>query len=558
MIQLTDQNLYRLLLENQFVKEADLKLAQELAAQKKISLYEAILEKDLISDENLGSFIADYYKLPFANLTKSSISDKLLAVIPEPVAAKQRAIVFEKNKDTLKVATSWPANQEFFDLLNRKTGLKTEIYFATEHDIENSLSLYKKQLQQTFDDLLKDQVDQAKISQSEMPVTQMVDTLIEYAYFDKASDIHIEPTESNTLVRFRIDGFLHDVLKLPRNLHDQIITRIKILSKLRTDEHLSAQDGKLQIKLEKEELDVRISIVPIVEGEKAVLRLLTSHFRQFGLTDLGMSEKDLEKVKKGFEKPFGMILATGPTGSGKTTTIYAILKILNKREQNIATIEDPVEYEIEGLNQIQVNAKTNLTFAEGLRSILRQDPDIIYVGEIRDEETADIAINSAMTGHLVLSTLHTNDAVTSLPRLIDMGIEPFLAASTVNVIIAQRLVRKICDKCKVSYTQKPAELAKYFPKESIKKAFGSGTDLRLFKGKGCPICHSTGYSGRVGIFEILEMSEDLKKLIDQKADSSTLMKQAIKEGMSTMLEDGLLKTQLGITTVDEILRVTSE
>jgi type II secretory ATPase GspE/PulE/Tfp pilus assembly ATPase PilB-like protein len=271
-----------------------------------------------------------------------------------------------------------------------------------------------------------------------------------------------------------------------------------------------------------------------------------------------MDQSSLERVKKGFEKPFGMILATGPTGSGKTTSIYSILKILNVREKNIATIEDPVEYEIEGINQIQVNPKTNLTFPEGLRSILRQDPDIIYVGEIRDEETASIAINSAMTGHLVLTTLHTNDAATALPRLVDMKIEPYLVASTVNIIIAQRLVRKICEKCKFSFTEKAEELGKRFSIELVKKYLGSDAELRLYKGKGCPVCHNSGYWGRVGIFEILEVSEAIKDLIVKKSDSSIISKKAIEEGMKTMFIDGLSKVQLGITTIDEIMRATSE
>ena len=406
--------------------------------------------------------------------------------------------------------------------------------------------------------MLKQQVNAAGKGQSEAPIAKIVDTLIEYAYRSNASDIHIEPEEEHSLVRFRIDGILHDELKLPKELHDQVITRIKVLSSLRTDEHLSAQDGKLQMKLKEEDLDVRVSLVPIVGGEKAVLRLLTSHYRQFGLSDLGMNTLAFNRVKSAIQKPYGMILSTGPTGSGKTTSIYAILKILNVREKNIATIEDPVEYEIEGINQIQVNPKTNLTFAEGLRSILRQDPDIIYVGEIRDEETASIAINSAMTGHLVVSTLHTNDSATALPRLIDMKIEPFLVASTVNVIIAQRLVRKICDRCKFSYQQTAVELKKQTSEALIKKYLGIEGEIRLYKGKGCDVCHLTGYVGRVGIFEVLEVSEAIKDLIVAKADSDTVTKKAVEEGMLTMLEDGLQKVQLGVTTIEEVLRATSE
>lgn len=555
---MTDKDLYNLLLENEILSGQDLKKVQDKATGEKISFYYALIQSDLISDENLGKLIADNLKLPFILLNKVSIPPDLLHTIPETVARIQQTIVFGRTGKALKIATSKPHNREFETQLSKKTGQQVEVYFATPANIREAFSLYKKEIQKTFDELLKQQADEAGKSNSEAPISQMVDTLIEYAYENKASDIHIEPEEGHSLIRFRIDGLLHDVLTLPQNLHDQVITKIKVLSKLRTDEHLSAQDGKLQIKLKEEELDVRVSIVPIVEGEKAVLRLLTSKYRQFGLIDLGMNDVDLNKVKLGFTKPFGMVLSTGPTGSGKTTTIYAILKLLNTREKNIATIEDPVEYDIESINQIQVNPKTNLTFAEGLRSILRQDPDIIYVGEIRDDETADIAINSAMTGHLVLSTLHTNDAATALPRLIDMGIEPFLVASTLNIIIAQRLVRKICEKCKVSFTKSFDEMAKIFSAAGVKKHFGDAKNIRIYHGNGCGVCHATGYTGRVGVFEILVISEEIKKLITQKADADTIAGKAIADGMITMMEDGLDKIQLGITTIEEVMRVTKE
>jgi type II secretory ATPase GspE/PulE/Tfp pilus assembly ATPase PilB-like protein len=307
---------------------------------------------------------------------------------------------------------------------------------------------------------------------------------------------------------------------------------------------------------ETEYVDIRVSILPIVEGEKIVMRLLSTHARQFSLINLGMNESDLKKVTNAFTKSFGMVLSTGPTGSGKSTSIYAILKILNVREKNITTIEDPVEYRIKGVNQIQVNPKTNLTFANGLRSILRQDPNVVFVGEMRDSETAGIGVNAALTGHLVLSTLHTNDAATTLPRLIDMKIEPFLVASTVNVIIGQRLIRKICDMCKSSYTTSEEDLMKQLPPDVIKKHFGAKKEIRLYKGAGCNLCHGTGYSGRVGLFEVLEVTKEIKKLITTKADSDMILKQAIEEGMTTMLDDGLMKASNGLTTIEEVLRVT--
>ena len=349
---------------------------------------------------------------------------------------------------------------------------------------------------------------------------------------------------------------LHDMVQLPINLHDRIVTRIKIVSDLRTDEHMSAQDGKMRFHDDEETMDIRVSILPIVDGEKAVLRLLSTHARQFSLIDLGMSERDLAKLNESILKSFVMILSTGPTGSGKSTSIYAILKIINKREKNITTIEDPVEYRIKGVNQINVNVKTGLTFASGLRSILRQDPNIVFVGEIRDIETAGIAVNAALTGHLVLSTLHTNDAATALPRFIDMKVEPFLVASTVNVIIAQRLIRKICEMCKSSISIPKGKLIKNIPVDIVTKNLGNVPKYTIFKGAGCKICHNTGYAGRIGIFEILEISKKIKALIVGKANSEMIAKQAITDGMTTMLDDGLIKVKKGLTTLEEVLRVT--
>jgi type IV pilus assembly protein PilB len=553
---LSDTELKNILLELGVTDDFQLKKAEEYVAREKTNLYEALIEMDFISDENLGKLIASHINLPYVNLAKTAISKETLELIPELVAKKHGMVAFAHDAAGVKVGTTNPFNQEVFQLLSKKLGEKVEIFFATERDLDNVLHLYHTDLQKSFDNLIKDQVAEAgTASNKSVPIAKIVDLLISYAYEDKASDIHIEPEEFESSVRFRIDGVLHDVLVFSKDLHDQIITRIKVLSKLRTDEHMRAQDSKLQIPMQKENLDVRVSITPIVNGEKAVLRLLSSRSRQFSLIDLGLAEKDLEKVTKAFKSPHGMILATGPTGSGKSTSIYAILKLLNSREKNIATIEDPVEYDIAGINQIQVNTKTNLTFADGLRSILRQDPDIIFVGEIRDGETAGIAINAALTGHLVLSTLHTNDAPTTIPRLIDMNIEPFLVASTVNVIVAQRLVRKICESCRVSNVVPIAELEKKLSKIDIKKLTNDATEARLYSGKGCPVCHNSGYFGRIGIFEVLEMSPAIRELISTKANSDIIRKQAIKEGMTTMYDDGLIKVQNGLTTIEEIIRV---
>jgi type IV pilus assembly protein PilB len=553
---LTNQELFDALSPLGVIDAASLEAALAQATKEDKSLYWVLIEKDLVSDENIGKLIADFLSIPFIELSKTQIDLTLLNIIPEIVARKNTMICFGKDSEGIKVAVANPKNREPITFLEKKTGDRVIVYYATPKDIESAYYYYKKDLQKSFNELLEKQINLKDTD--DKPVAKFVDLLIEYAYANKASDIHIEPLQSISKVRFRIDGILHDVMQFPKNIHDQMISRIKVLSKLRTDEHLSAQDGKLQITLKQEELDVRVSTVPIVEGEKAVLRLLSSRSRQFGLQDLGMGESDLNKIRNAYNKSYGMVLVTGPTGCGKTTTIYSILKILNTREKNISTIEDPVEYEIEGVNQIQVNPKTNLTFAHGLRSILRQDPNIILVGEIRDGETAGIAINAATTGHLVLSTLHTNDAPTALPRLIDMKVEPFLVASTVNIIVAQRLVRKICEKCRQSQVVSKTQLADQFSLPLINKYFSDSTEVRIYQGIGCPVCYKTGYVGRIGIFEVLEVTPAIRELITKGSDSGTIRAMATQEGMTTMIEDGLLKVASGITTLEEILSSAKE
>ncbi len=534
-------------------KFADIEL---YAKNAEVSLEDALVEKNVITDEKLGLLIGDFLKIPFVSLSRIAIDNNVFNTVPERIARKQKVIAFEKVPEGIKLAMANPTNTLLIELLQKKTGSKIIPYLSTDRDIYNTLYIYRKDLQKTMDTLLREVTSKSNTSLVDAPVERIVDLIIKYANQDKTSDIHIEPQEKSSLVRFRIDGVLHDVLVLPKNLHDQVITRIKVLARLRTDEHLTAQDGKMRIKLEDENLDIRVSILPIVEGEKVVLRLLSTHAKQFSLLDLGMSQKDLAVVTKAFSRSFGMVLSTGPTGSGKSTSIYSILKILNIREKNITTVEDPVEYRLKGVNQIQVNVKTGLTFANGLRSILRQDPNIVFVGEIRDNETAGIAINAALTGHLVLSTLHTNDAATTLPRLIDMKIEPFLVASTVNVIIAQRLIRKICDMCKASYTITRETLLQNISAEMIQKHFSDKQELRIYKGMGCKVCHFTGYAGRIGLFEVLEVTAKVKKLILEKEESDIIGKAAVEDGMITLLEDGLDKVIRGVTTIEEVLRVT--
>ncbi|MDO8504750.1 MAG: GspE/PulE family protein [Candidatus Liptonbacteria bacterium] len=391
---------------------------------------------------------------------------------------------------------------------------------------------------------------------NDVPVIELVDLLVAYAYANHASDIHVDPVREGTRLRFRVDGLLRDIfaeVKITAVLQQEIISRIKILSGLRIDEHFLPQDGRFKVKIEDfGDVDVRVSIIPTYYGENAILRILAGT-QNFNLEDLNFSPVDLVKVQKAIKKPYGMILANGPTGSGKTTTLYTILKRLNRPEVSLITLEDPIEYSMDGTTQIQTNSQIGLTFASGLRSILRQDPNIVMVGEIRDAETAGIAVNAALTGHLVLSTLHTNDAATTFPRLIDMGVPPFLVASTINVITGQRLVRTICTKCKVKRSMTKAELlslAEIIPEAKNVESF--------YEGKGCEECDGTGYKGRVGIREVLEVTDDIRQLVMARASSQDIRELAVKDGMTTMLMDGLEKVNLGLTSVEEIIRIIHE
>lgn len=555
---ITDNELKQLLLEHKILDENLFHEIQDYCKNANLPIDRVLVkEKNILTDEKLGEIIAEYIKIPYVRLTKKNITQNILQTIPENYARRQKIIPFEETDDTLRVAFADPRNQQLQELLQHKTGKTIEIYYATEQDIINMHHFYKKDLQKAVNKMLEKATNlSANKTFESVSVIKIVDMIIDYAFQDKTSDIHIEPQEETVLVRFRIDGILHDVLFLPKSLQERVLTRIKVLARLRTDEHLAAQDGKIRLKIFDEYIDIRVSIIPIVDGEKVVMRLLTSQSNQLSLSDLGMNEQDLAKITNAFKKSYGMVLSTGPTGSGKSTSIYAILRILNEREKNITTIEDPVEYRVKGLNQIQVNTKTNLTFAAGLRSILRQDPNIIFVGEIRDTETAGIAVNAALTGHLVFSTLHTNDSPTALPRLTDMKVEPFLVASTVNCIVAQRLVRKICDNCKGSQKISRAELLKNLPADTVKKYFGTSKEITLYHGKGCKVCHNSGYYGRLGVFEVLEVTRNVRRLIIQKVDSDVIADQARKDGMTSMLEDGLGKAKNGITTLEEVPRVT--
>lgn len=569
-MQLTPQQLETVFVKSGLLSEADFEIAKKHSVDKKTPLQNILIEENFISDEHLGELLADYFGWKFIILRKQEIPKDVLKVIPEAVARKQSIVCFKRDLIGLHAAMADPENVEIVSFLEKKTGLPVTAYYATERDIENTLSKYKAEVKEDFQTILQANIEslagmspeQVERQGKDLPVIRMMDALLDYAYDSRASDIHIEPQSGRTIVRFRIDGILHDIIDFPVSIHDLLITRLKILSKLRTDEHRAPQDGKLQKQIGKEKLDVRVSIVPVTEGEKVVMRLLSERSREYSLEDLGITDQDLALVKASIKRPFGMTVVCGPTGSGKTTSLYAMIKIINTREINISTVEDPVEYHLAGINQIQVNPKVGLTFAAGLRSLLRQDPNVVLVGEIRDAETAKIAVNAAMTGQLVLSTLHTTNAAMALPRLLDMDIEPFLVSSTIHLVMAQRLVRKIHPGCIASYSVTPEEVANIKEQLGEEHAKAVGLDrvgLRLYRGAGCKVCKNTGYEGRLGIFEILEMKENIRKAIMKHSTAEELEQIAVKEnGMRTMLEDGIAKALNGLTTIEEVLRVRGE
>ncbi len=567
---ISDEQLKSLLLSSGVIEESDFKVAEEVVKKTGLPIEQVLISKRLIPDAYLGELVAEKLGLKFVDLKSIEIPNHVLRLIPERTAKRKRAIAFGASLSSgLKLAMADPSDLEFIRNMEKKTGLRAQAYFATKAGINHGLESYTKDLESAIRSLeekyaaLTTGRRKGGGAEEESKIVSVVDLIMDYAYQNDASDVHIEPREDSVMVRYRVDGILHDVAILPREYLSAVVTRIKILSRLRTDEHFAAQDGKFQERVNGNRIDVRVSIIPIVEGEKVVMRLLSERGKTYELESLGLTEGEIKVIRKHSRKSFGMILSTGPTGSGKTTSLYAILNELNTRHVNIATIEDPIEYAMEGANQIQVNPKAGLTFASGLRSIVRQDPDIVMVGEIRDPETASIAVNAAMTGHLVLSTLHTNDAATALPRFREMEIEPFLIASTINVIVAQRLVRRLCPRCVMSEVVPTSELRNLISEDVIKKFFaGSDGKIRksanLYRGKGCDSCNHSGYSGRIGIFEILEMSEPIRQLVMGNANSQTIQNQAKADGMVTMLENGIQKALEGVTTIDEVLRVTGE
>ncbi|KKQ22136.1 MAG: type II secretion system protein E [Parcubacteria group bacterium GW2011_GWA2_37_10] len=569
----------RLVTTKQF--EDSLKKSQE--TNQKIG--DILVAGGFITEEQLKSAEAYLLGVPFMNIENENIPPEILKIIPESIARANHIIAFKKDGNNLEVAMLDPDDIRTIEFIKKASpSLKILPRLTTPEGIKSALHQYQKTLEIEFGDIIKNEAKTIKVISKrgesaeeseelkkvaqEIPVIRIVDSLMKHAILQRASDVHIEPSEEGVVVRYRVDGILKDVMMLPISATAGVVARIKVLSNLKLDEHRLPQDGRFKIESQEFKYSVRVSVLPVLNGEKVVMRLLAEGEKTHSLEGLGLAGKYLEKVRDNLMRPSGMILITGPTGSGKTTTLYGMMEILNTPDVNISTVEDPIEYRMPRINQTQINQKIGLTFVSGLRSLVRQDPDIIMVGEIRDKETASLAINAALTGHLVLSTLHTTEAAGAIPRLIDMGCEPFLISSTLNLVIAQRLVRKFYGP-KERYKLKPAELKnieKYCDLKRIleilrqEKLVSKKTDLgnvdfyRPKPSKDNP----EGYQGRIGIFEVLPVTDPIKDLIVKRATTKEIASQAIKEGMITMIEDGFLKVVQGLTSLEEVLRVITE
>ena len=543
-----------LLLKQSLVTAEQVAKAREEIKRTGIRLEKALEKLGFITEEDIAKAKADASGVPYMNLEGYVIDVSLTKLIPESVANKYKAVPLFKIKDTLTLAMINPQDIEALDNIRRITrASNVDPVLVSLRSIERAIDTYYG-AGNSVEEIVKSIENKKSFSEKdslieiaeEPPIIKLVNILITDAVKERASDIHIEPEIGILRVRYRIDGILHEVHSLPKKLQNAIISRVKILSEIDIAESRRPQDGKISVKLENKDLDIRVSTFPTVHGENVVMRLLDRSSILLGLKDLGFTKDNLDVFSKMIQQPNGIILVTGPTGSGKTTTLYSALSTISTMEKNIITIEDPVEYELPLIRQTQVNVKADVTFANGLRSILRQDPDVIMVGEIRDKETAEIAIQASLTGHLVFSTLHTNDAPSSLTRLIDMGLEPFLISSSVILIVAQRLVRKICPKCKEEYS----------PSQAALKDLGLDPSTKFFRGKGCAACKNSGFLGRIGIFEILVLDELIRKMVEEKKSADAIKKKAIELGMKTLREDGLEKARQGKTTIEEILRVT--
>lgn len=530
------------LLAGNYISEADDQAAQA-AAKDSADYVEYLIRQEVLNKALLGQALAESYHLPFADLGSHPTDKENVAKIPEATARTNRVVFIGQNEKFIIVASDAPdkVDAAAMEQLFHK---KVHVAYTLPEYLEESFTHYMQPLETRFSQI---------IGGGKRVAPEIVDEILKDALTYRASDIHFEPGVNDVVVRFRVDGNLREAGKVPKEYYENVLNRIKVESSMRIDEHFSAQDGAIQRTLGNNKIDLRISLIPTVRGEKVVMRVLGAYVQAFSLTDIGLNDSHRELLETYAAKPFGMILTVGPTGSGKTTTLYALIKLLNKPNVNVTSIEDPVEYKIEGINQIQVREETRMTFANGLRAIVRQDPNIILVGEIRDRETAEISVNAALTGHLLLSTFHSNDAATAIPRLIDMGIEPFLLASTLEIIIAQRLVRRICNHCR--YSLPASDVLKALKTDSAAVAHYFKQDDTLYAGKGCTVCAGTGYRGRVALFEFIEVTSKIQDLIIKSPSTQEIEALARQQGSLPMFEDGISKVKSGFTTLEEVIRV---
>jgi len=569
------------LIEKEFLTKDNLIKARAESTTAHRNFYDYLLSERYLSEEDLTRARGLFFNLPYVDLRNLAIPKELLDIASKETVINYKFAPFELAGNVLKVALTDPTNLaalEALEFLSQKSKYRLELYIASFSSFQVAIRRsgnITKEVSTALEEVVETEAAEEEKKQDkpqeqvehkivdEAPISKIVDVIIRHAIEARASDIHIEPSEEDLRVRYRIDGILHSSLILPKSVHMAIISRVKILSNLKIDEQRLPQDGRFHIDLEGKPIDFRVSTFPTVVGEKVVLRILDKSTGAPTLDELGISGHRLQIVQDAIKKPHGMFLMTGPTGSGKSTTLYAILSMLNKPGVNIVTLEDPVEYFIDGVNQAQIRPEIGLTFASGLRSILRQDPNIIMVGEIRDRETAELAVNSALTGHLVFSTLHTNSASGAIPRLMDMGIEPFLLTASLNLLAAQRLVRRICDKCKAQ--AKPTAAIEAIIRQEIATVDKSElegidmTNIKVYVGRGCPICGNTGYKGRVGIYETLAISKPIQDMINDRQPAVKIEEFAIKEEkLILMRQDGIIKALRGETTVEEVVRATKE
>ncbi|MCA9354795.1 MAG: type II/IV secretion system protein [Candidatus Kaiserbacteria bacterium] len=582
-MRIQDEQLKRFILDAGLITKSDLSAAEKIAKEEERTLSEALIAHGHMTEDDMRRIEAYVLGIPFVSLKEQKIDFETLTLIPEPVARTHNIIAYKKSEDTLEVAMLDTADLPAIDFIKKKVGLRIQPRLTDTESMRAALRQYQKTLKDEFGDLIMKDASELKVVNEDgeeisekdlkqmaedLPVVRIVDTLLRHAIIQGASDIHIEPMEAEVLVRYRTDGILHDAMKLPKIAADSIVARLKVLSNLKLDQKRLPQDGRFKMEMDGQKVAFRVSILPIFYGEKVVMRLLRENRSGFSLEGIGFHGSTLDRVHRATRATTGIILVTGPTGSGKSTTLYTVLDILNTPEVNISTIEDPIEYQMPRVNQSQVKPDIGFTFAAGLRSLMRQDPDIIMVGEIRDEETASLAINAALTGHLVLATLHTNSAVGTLDRLVDMGAESFLLVSTLRVAVGQRLVRRLADD-KLPYILTKAErdelgtkvdldkVLKCLKEEGVVKNEATWNDVQFYhpKEKGAT---EDGYKGRMGIHEVLEMSPTLKDMVMEGKTGDAIQAQAEKEGMLTMIEDGIFKAAQGLTSIEEVLRVINE